>query len=83
MAGRRDGERDQPPRHDRRRRLSGLSRDFDHPCNKAREKGLIRLRAGEKRKLSCATFAIDRGQKENLQALEATPALAQIAIREE
>ncbi|CAM9091156.1 unnamed protein product, partial [Laminaria digitata] len=42
-------ERDQPPTHDRRRRLSGLSRDFDHLCNRARKKGLIRLRAGEKR----------------------------------
>ncbi|CAM9268787.1 unnamed protein product, partial [Ectocarpus sp. 8 AP-2014] len=43
------GERDQPPRHDRRGRLSGLSRDFDHLCNKARKEGLIRLRAGERR----------------------------------
>ncbi|CAM9191653.1 unnamed protein product, partial [Pylaiella littoralis] len=43
------GERDQPPRHDRRRHLSGLSRDFDHLFNKARKKGLIRLRARETR----------------------------------
>ncbi|CAM9622920.1 unnamed protein product, partial [Ectocarpus sp. 6 AP-2014] len=70
------GERDQPPRHGRQPRLSGLSRDFDHLCNKAREE------ANEKAIEACATFAIDRGQKENLQALEATPAVAKIIVEE-
>ncbi|CAM9091598.1 unnamed protein product, partial [Laminaria digitata] len=66
-------ERDQPPRHDRRRRLSGLSRDFDHLFNKARKKGLIRLRAGEKRG-RCKAEA-------NEKAIEAAPRLRSIKAR--
>ncbi|CAN0196858.1 unnamed protein product, partial [Ectocarpus sp. 12 AP-2014] len=72
------GERDQPPRHDRRRRLSGLSRDFDHLLNKARKTGLIRLRAGEKRPREGRGRCKEEASE---KAIEAAPRLRSIEAR--